>query len=135
MNNNVHIGSASGPTVPAGWRVAGVADFNSDGHLDYLLFNLATRQTVIWYMNNNVHIGSAAGPTLPTGWNVVALADFNLDGYPDYVLYNATTHQTVVWYMRNNVHIGGGFGPPFLPAGDWLGLPILTVMVIPIICW
>jgi hypothetical protein len=34
----------------AGWSLAGVADFNDDGHPDYLLFNANTHQTVIWYM-------------------------------------------------------------------------------------
>ena len=68
LNNNVHIGGASGPTLPAGWQPVGVADFNRDGHPDYLLFNSTTRDTVIWYMNNNVHIGGASGPTLgPAG--------------------------------------------------------------------
>jgi hypothetical protein len=116
LNNNIFIGSASGPTVPAGWQVAAVADFNRDGNPDYLLFNPATRQTVIWYMNNNVRIGTTSGPALPAGWTVGAVADFNLDGYPDYLLYNANTRGTVVWYMRNNVHIGSAPGPT-LPVG------------------
>jgi hypothetical protein len=71
MRNNVHIGSASGPIPPAGWTVAGTADFNKDGHPDYLLFNPTSRATVIWYMNNNVHVSGASGPTLPGGWNLV----------------------------------------------------------------
>ena len=116
MRNNVHIGSASGPTLPAGWQLAAVADFNRDGHIDYLLFNSTSRATVIWYMNNNVRIGSASGPVLPGGWTVGALADFNLDGYPDYLLFNSNTGGTVVWYMRNNVHIGSASGPA-VPGG------------------
>ena len=72
LNNNVLIGAALGPTLPAGWSLVGVADFNGDGKPDYLLYNPSTRQTAIWYMNNNVRIGSAWGPTLPRGWNVVA---------------------------------------------------------------
>jgi hypothetical protein len=116
MNNNVHTGGASGPTLPGGWGVVNVADFNRDGHPDYLLFNSTTRGTAIWYMNNNVHTGGASGPTLPVGWSVAALADFNSDGYPDYVLYNANTRETVVWYMRNNVHIGSASVPVF-PVG------------------
>jgi hypothetical protein len=72
MNNNVHITGAYGPTLPAGWSVAGVADFNGDGHPDYLLFNANSGATVIWYMNNNVHVTGAYGPTLPAGWSVVA---------------------------------------------------------------
>ena len=117
MNNNVRIGSANGPTLPAGWSLANVADFNRDDHPDYLLFNTATRATWIWYMNNSVRIGNAFGPTLPAGWMVVALGDFNSDGYPDYLLFNANTGGTVVWYMRNNVRIGSATGPT-LPAGQ-----------------
>ena len=116
MNNNVRIGSASGPTVPAGWTVASVADFNGDEHPDYLLFNSVTRVTWIWYMNNNVRIGNAFGPTLPVGWTVAALGDFNSDEYPDYVLFNANTGGTILWYMRNNVRIGSATGPT-LPVG------------------
>ena len=73
LNNNVLIGSANGPIVPAGWNVVGVADFNRDGHPDYLLFNANSRATVIWYMNNNVHVTGANGPTLPAGWSVAGL--------------------------------------------------------------
>jgi hypothetical protein len=57
--------SAFTPTVPAGWKVIGVADFNGDSHPDYLLYNRTTRQTAIWYMNNATRIGTAVGPTLP----------------------------------------------------------------------
>jgi hypothetical protein len=116
MNNNVRIGSASGPTLLGGWSLASVADFNRDDHPDYLLFNTATHATWIWYMNNNVRIGNAFGPTLPVGWTVAALGDFNSDGDPDYLLFNANTGRTIVWYMRNNVRIGSASGPT-LPAG------------------
>jgi elongation factor P hydroxylase len=116
MNNNVHVGGAPGPTLPAGWQVVAVGDFNRDGHPDYLLFNSTTRATVIWYMHNNVHVGSSPGPTLPVGWSVAGIADFNGDGYPDYLLFNANTHATVVWYMHNNVHVATSPGPT-LPGG------------------
>jgi hypothetical protein len=39
MRNTVQIGSAAAPVLPAGWTLAGVADFNGEGHTDYLLFN------------------------------------------------------------------------------------------------
>jgi elongation factor P hydroxylase len=91
-------------------------DFNNDGHPDYLLFNEATRATVIWYMNNNVHISGNYGPAVPTGWSVVAVADFNGDGHPDYLLFNEATGATVIWYMNNNVEISGTYGPA-VPTG------------------
>ena len=66
------LGSAYGPTSPAGWSLIGTADFNGDGKPDYLFFSPSTGWTAIWYMNNNVFTGSAYGPTLPTGWSLVA---------------------------------------------------------------
>ncbi len=111
MNNNVRIGNANGPILPANWSLASVADFNGDDYPDYLLFNTVTRATWIWYMRNNVRIGNAFGPTLPAGSTVVALGDFNGDEYPDYLLFNANTRGTTVWYMRNNVRIGSASGP------------------------
>ena len=100
----------------AGWSVVGVADFNGDGHPDYLLFNSSTRQTAIWYLNNNVFSSGLYGPTLPVGWTVVGVADFNGDGKPDYLLYNGSTRRTAIWYLNNNVLSSGLFGPA-LPAG------------------
>jgi hypothetical protein len=116
MNNNVHIGSVTGPLLPAGWRLVTVADFNGDGHPDYLLFNSSTRQTYIWYLNKNGLIGGAAGPTAPAGWSVVGVADFNGDGHPDYLLFNSSTRQTYIWYLNKNGLIGAAAGPT-LPAG------------------
>ena len=119
MNNNIHVGG-NGPTLPAGWSVAAVADFNRDGHPDLLLFNPGTASTVIWYMNNNIRYGAMAGPTLPAGWTVVAVADFNRDGHPDLLLFNPSTLHTVIWYMNNNIHVRQGLvAPPFLRAGMW----------------
>jgi hypothetical protein len=116
LNNNVRIGAGSGPTLPGGWRLAGVADFNRDGYPDYLLFNPTTRQSQIWYLSGRAFASAAAGPTIPSGWELVATGDFNHDGKPDYVLYNASTHQTAVWYLNNNIYIGQAAGPT-LPVG------------------
>ena len=49
-----------------------VADFNGDGHPDYVLHNPSTRQTAIWYLNNNAFMGGAFGPTIAASgpWRV-----------------------------------------------------------------
>jgi hypothetical protein len=47
------------------------ADFNGDGHPDYVLYKASTRQTAIWHLNNNVFVNAASGPTLPAGWSLV----------------------------------------------------------------
>jgi N-acetylneuraminic acid mutarotase len=120
LNNNAYIGtyigSGYGPTLPAGWVVAGVADFNGDGKPDYALFNASTHQTAIWYLNGTVRLSAAFGPTVPGGWQLAAVGDFNSDGNPDYVLYNASTRQTLIWYLNNNVYASAAYGPT-VPAG------------------
>jgi FG-GAP-like repeat len=112
------VGSASGPSVPrvpSGWGWVGTGDFNGDGHPDYLLENVNTNQTAIWYLNNNVFVSGAYGPTLPNGWALVGVADFNRDGHPDYVLENGTG-QTAIWYLSGRTLIGGAYGPT-IPSG------------------
>ena len=94
----------------------GVADFNRDGHPDYLLFNATTRQSQIMYLSGTTLVGFSNGPPIPSGYALVGAADFNGDGKPDYLLFNPSTRQTVIWYLSNNVRIGAATGP-VLPAG------------------
>jgi hypothetical protein len=49
--------------------VVAAADLNGDGKPDYLLYNVDTQQTAIWYLNNNVFVSGAYGPILPPGWS------------------------------------------------------------------
>jgi len=102
--------------APAPTRAA-VADFNSDGHPDYVLQNANTRQTAIWYLNNNAFIGSAYGPTLVSGWWLRGLADFNRDSHSDYALFAPNTNQTAVWYLSGPTFIGSAYGPT--PPSGW----------------
>jgi hypothetical protein len=44
------IGVAWGPTLPPGWPLVAAADFDREGHPDYLLYNANTGQTAIWYL-------------------------------------------------------------------------------------
>jgi hypothetical protein len=104
------------PTPAPSAGTAMVADFNGDGHPDWVVRRVGTRQTGIVYMNNNVAIDAALGPTLPAGWGLRGVADFNTDSHPDYGLFNSTTRQTAIWYLSGPTLIGGAFGPT-LPSG------------------
>ena len=95
---------------------ATVADFNNDGHPDYVLRNPGTHQTAIWYLNNSVYIGGAYGPTLALGWVLDGVADFNRDVHPDYALFNPSTVRTAIWYMSGPTRIASAYGPT-LPGG------------------
>jgi FG-GAP-like repeat len=96
---------------------AAVADFNNDGHPDYVVCNPGTRQTAIWYLNNNIYQSGALGPTITAGWFLDGVADFNRDVHPDYALFNSTTDQTALWYLSGPTFIASAYGPTL--AGGW----------------
>src|SRR2546430_1086653 len=106
LNNNAFVARTGAPTLPVGWGVVGVADFNANGKPDYLLYTPSSDQTAIWYLNNNVFVGGAYGPTLPVNWKVVGVADFNGDSKPDYLLFNSSTGQTAIWYLSGPTLLG-----------------------------
>src|SRR5437667_92253 len=95
-----------------------VTDFNGDGKPDYLLYNVSTRQTAIWYLNNNAHIGGALGARRPVGWEVAGVAAFNRDGHPVYLLFNTSTGRTAIWYLAGVTHIAAAYGPTI--PGVWV---------------
>ena len=95
---------------------ATVADFNNDGHPDYVLRNPGTRQTAIWYLNNNIYQSGVLGPSITAGWALDGVADFNRDVHPDYALFNSTTDRTAIWYMSGPTRIASAYGPT-LPGG------------------
>jgi Trypsin-like peptidase domain/FG-GAP-like repeat len=111
INGVTFIGSAFGPTPPAGWALAATGDFNNDAKPDYVIFNASTRQTAIWHLNNNVFIGGAFGPSIPAPWTLVGVADFNRDGRRDFLLFNPSTRASVIWYLNGATRIGSAFGP------------------------
>ena len=95
----------------------GVADFNRNGHPDYLLLNPTTHQSQITYLSGTAFASAQNGPTIASGYNLVGAADFNGDGKPDFLLFNPGTRQTVIWYMNNNVYISAASGPT--PPPGW----------------
>ena len=106
-------------SVTAAATMAVVADFNSDGHPDWVARNVNTRQTVLLYLNDNVVIGAALGPTLISNLGLTGAADFNVDTHPDYALFAPNTFQTTLWYLFGPTLIGTASGPLCPPAGSW----------------
>jgi FG-GAP-like repeat len=94
-----------------------IADFNGDGHPDFVVRNPTKSQTAIWHLNNNVLISGVLGPTLPAGWGLRGAADFNSDSHPDYGLFNSATRQTAIWDLSGPMFIAGALGPT--PPSGW----------------
>jgi hypothetical protein len=108
--------TATATVTPTPTPSAATADFNGDGHPDWVIRHAATGQTAIVYLNNYVVIGAAFGPTLTAGWALRGVADFNLDSHPDYALFAPNTFQTAIWYLSGPTFIGSAVGPT-LPSG------------------
>src|SRR5262245_45629896 len=94
------------PTPTPAIATAAVADFNGDGHPDWVVRNISTRVTVLVYLNDNTVVGAAVGPTITNNLALTGAADFNLDGHPDYALFAPTTFQTTLWYLSGPIRIG-----------------------------
>jgi len=117
----------SGGLVSPDWSIAGVADFNLDGHSDILWRNLNGGQNYIWYMNKNnalagVDVFDLGGGTAVTDqrWRIEGVGDFNRDGSPDIIwrLYDGVTGSVRVWHMNNNRQIEG-VGVTLLKDTNW----------------
>ena len=65
-----------GPTLSNGWELVGAADFNGDGHPDYVLYNASIQQTAIWYLLNHLLICGDARPNSSEGLEVARRSGF-----------------------------------------------------------
>jgi hypothetical protein len=88
-----------------GWRLAGVGDFNRDGHPDVVAREGNSGVTAIWYMKGTSRTGvEALDPALnlpdDTGWSLVGVCDFNQDGWPDLLWHHGAYGATQLWYMH-----------------------------------
>jgi len=101
------------PIAPA---LAVIADFNGDGHPDWVVRNVNTGLTALVYLNDNAVVGAALGPSLMNNLALIGAADFNLDTHPDFALFAPNTLQTTLWYLSGPTRIGTASGPT-LPAG------------------
>ena len=135
MNNNVRIGSANGPTLPAGWSLASVADFNRDDHPDYLLFNTSDRRDMDlvheqqrshrqrFWSDSSCRLDGGGSGRFQQRWVSRLCAVQREHGWNNCLVSCATTCASA----QHPAQL-------FQPGGVWLESPISMAIRTPIIC-
>lgn len=112
----------------SGWRIAGVGDFNQDGHPDLVVRDGTSGVTEVWYMNGASRIGvedldPALNLTDDTGWSLAGVCDFNQDGWPDLLWNNEPYAAIQLWYMHGAARSGyanmDGVATPAAETSAW----------------
>jgi hypothetical protein len=106
---------------PLAWKVAAVADFNSDGKADLLWRNSTTGENTVWVMNglNTSSIVSLAISIPDTSWKIVGAGDFNGDGKPDILWRNSISGQNIIWIMNGTSYVSFQFVDPTIADTNW----------------
>ena len=92
----------SGVDLTLGAHVAGLNDFNGDGHSDLLFRNAANGAVTVWSLTGNgtfaLHtVQNTFAGSVDAAWSVQGSLDFNGDNASDLVWRNGTTGQFSVW--------------------------------------
>jgi len=108
-----------GDAIPLTWRVAGVADINSDSYAD-ILWQRSDSAIVVWFMTGETPTGGPLLSHLPRiNARIVGLNDLNQDDGLDFI-WRHTDGRFTVWWMNQTNRIGsfpvnhGEIAPPGL---------------------
>jgi probable HAF family extracellular repeat protein len=108
----------------ASWTLAGVGDFDGDGHADMLWRQASTGTVAEWLMNGST-VTSSAAPTFQgqpvspdSSWSIVQIGDFNNDGNNDVLWRQNTTGVLDEWLMKGAT-ITASNTLAFAPDASW----------------
>jgi hypothetical protein len=99
-------------------------DFDSDGDSDFIWYNTADGQVVLWTMNNLAFQTNKFIGQMPLDWQLVGPSDVNNDGNADLLWFNTQNQEVYSWIIQDGafqsaVYLGtgpGGWQP--LGVGD-----------------
>lgn len=83
-------------TVDLDWTVAGIGDFNNDGHDDILWRNAVSGSNTVW-LSGRRDTQLAVARVANLQWKVAGVGDFNGDGASDILWRNIATGNDTIW--------------------------------------
>jgi len=83
----------------ANWRVAGMADFTSDGFDEILFRHQGTGSNRLWTIEDGKRTSSLAFQGVSTDWFIIGMGDFDADGDADMMWRNELTGSNRYWEM------------------------------------
>jgi hypothetical protein len=95
------------PSMASGWRVAGAADFDSDGTTDVVWYDDESRAVRLWLMDDFA-AAREFDVQLEVGWTVAGTGDFDGDGRGEIAIWNQS-NQIEIWGLRRELIRLGGF--------------------------
>ena len=104
--NGGTVAKSSALTVPSGFEVVGLGDFNKHGTTDILWRNVTTGATVIWEMSGGAVLKSELNKTVPSNWSVIATGDFYDSGTTDILWRNASGGAIALWQITGGALTG-----------------------------
>ncbi|HXG71850.1 MAG TPA: FG-GAP-like repeat-containing protein [Gemmatimonadaceae bacterium] len=96
------------------WQIAGVGDFNADGHSDILWRHREGGSLGVWLMNQGekaVWVPLDPAAVGDREWQIAAVIDVNGDQTPDLVWHHISNGWVAVWYMNGTSRADHGSFP------------------------
>ncbi len=112
MNGRGIVAQGLLPGVGTNWVVAGIGDFNGDGHADILWRDAAAGANYVWNLSGAFTggvmtiVSQGLLPSVDNTWQVAGIGDFNGDGKSD-ILWRRNDGTNYVWHI-DGATINGG---------------------------